>query len=503
MTSENTLWMGDIEPWMTESIIINSFQFFNITPTNVKLIKDKNKGINRTYCFVSFKSIQDATNALNNLNGKVSPTTNAIFKLNWAGYHSAFSKVIYVGNLNLKVDDNDLYELFNKNYKSVHHATVISDKGISKGYGFVSFKDEEEYLRSLKEMNGYNFYGNNIKVKEQRKKDNENSNNNNDLKENKNKNKKKNKNSAIAKNNNILLNNLSKQEANIPFAFPKPNNLNNNINNNPNQIINCNNTTTPNNNFINNNNLNKINLGNITNNQKGNNIINFNSIQNINIINNNDNRINNNNYIFNKDINNYNQSKPMELLLNGINTSIPYMNKNTYPSINETNKDLLINNNVSYKKDKILYHIDNKNIQNNIINYQNYAVNKKNIINYNNNNYSKINEKTNEINNLVNNQGKIITNNINFNKNKNEDNFNFEGNEKNKNKVKNKSKNKSKNEYKLEILDNIDETTLYKKIHESILRTFEYQKKMLNSNNTVKFKSKKYFYNNIIIFYSV
>ena len=499
MTSENTLWMGDIEPWMTESIIINSFQFFNITPTNVKLIKDKSKGINRTYCFVTFKNIQDATNALNNLNGKVSPTTNAIFKLNWAGYQSAFTKAIYVGNLNLKVDDNDLYELFNKNYKSVHHATVISDKGISKGYGFVSFKDEEEYLRSLKEMNGYNFFGNNIKVKEQRKKDNENNNNNHDLKGNKNKNKKKNKNITIAQNNNILLNNLNKQEANIPFAFPNPNNLNNNINNNPSQINNYNNYTTPNNNFISNNNLNSINLGNNTNNQKGNNIINFNSIQNINIINNNDNRINNNNYIFNKDINNYNQSKPIELLLNRINSSIPYINKNIYPSINETNKDLLINNNLN-KKDKIIYHFDNKNMQNNIINNQNYAVNKKNIIN---NNYSKANEKANEINNLVNNQGKSIPININYNKNKSEDNFNFDGKEKNKIKVKNKNNNRNKNEYKLEILDNIDETTLYKKIHESILRTFEYQKKMLNSNNTVKFKSKKYFYNYIIIFYSV
>ena len=139
-------------------------------------------------------------------------------------------------------------------------------------------------------------------------------------------------------------------------------------------------------------------------------------------------------------------------------------------------------------------------MQNNIINNQNYAVNKKNIIN---NNYSKANEKANEINNLVNNQGKSIPININYNKNKSEDNFNFDGKEKNKIKVKNKNNNRNKNEYKLEILDNIDETTLYKKIHESILRTFEYQKKMLNSNNTVKFKSKKYFYNYIIIFYSV
>ena len=497
MTTENTLWMGDVEPWMTESIIIKSFQFYNFYPTNVKFIKDKKRGINRTYCFVTFKTIQDATNALINLNGKSLPSTNAIFKLNWADYQSAFTKAIYVGNLNLKVDDNDLFKLFNKYYKSVHHATVINDNGMSKGYGFVIFKNEEEYLRSLKEMNGHIFFGNNIKVKEQKKKDNENNNNNHDLKDNNNKNKKKNKNTIIGKNNSINLNNnnvnVSKQDTIIPFTYPDPNHnnitINNNINNNPKQIINYNNILANNNNFINNNNLNTINLGNNINKQKSNNIINFNTIQNINIINNNVSRIGNNNYLLNKDINNYNQSKSIELFLNKINTTIPYMNKNTYPLINETNKDIINNNNIlNNQKDKILYQFDNhnNNIPDHLLKIQNYLPNKKN--------YSK----KNEINNMINNQNKNITSNNNNNNNKkimdNNNNKkkmdNLDKNEKNKSKGENKNNNINNNQYKLEILDNIDENTLYKKIHESILRTYEYQKRLLNSNNTIKYKSK-------------
>ena len=35
MSAENTLWMGDIEPTMNESIILDSFKYFNIIPTNV------------------------------------------------------------------------------------------------------------------------------------------------------------------------------------------------------------------------------------------------------------------------------------------------------------------------------------------------------------------------------------------------------------------------------------------------------------------------------------
>jgi RNA recognition motif-containing protein len=214
MSDENTLWMGDIQPWMNESIIINSFQQFNIYPINVKLIKDKKKNINRNYCFVTFKNCQDAQNAYN-LNGNKLPNVNINFKLNKAEHQTL--KTAYVGNLNLKVGDNELYKLFSQKYKSVHHANVINEKGISKGFGFVIFKNEDDYNRCLKEMNGYNFYGNNIKVREKKKKDEEINNiNNNNLIGKKNKNKNKNNLNEIneEKINNIFLNNQNNNDNN-------------------------------------------------------------------------------------------------------------------------------------------------------------------------------------------------------------------------------------------------------------------------------------------------
>ena len=58
--------------------------------------------------------------------------------------------------------------------------------------------------------------------------------------------------------------------------------------------------------------------------------------------------------------------------------------------------------------------------------------------------------------------------------------------------IKNKKNNNNK-DYNLEVLDTIDDITLTKKVHESILRTFEYHKKMFNSNG-IKFKSKYFIY---------
>lgn len=174
MSTNSIIWMGDIQPKMTEREIMNCFLKFNIRPQSIKLIKDKKTNENKNYCFIYFKTIKEANSVLFKLNGKKIPGHSFNFRLNWGNCRSSFNKSAYVGNLNPKVDDLKLYNLFKKKYPTVQHASVITDNGVSKGYGFVLFNGKEEYEKSLKEMNGINFYGNIIKVKEQKKKENNN-----------------------------------------------------------------------------------------------------------------------------------------------------------------------------------------------------------------------------------------------------------------------------------------------------------------------------------------
>ena len=170
MSTNNIIWMGDIQPKMTEQDIINCFLNFNIRPQSVKLIKDKKTNENKNFCFLYFKSLKEANSAIFKLNGKQIPGSKNVFRLNWASCRSSYNKSAYVGNLNPKVDDIKLFNLFKKRYPTVHHASVVTENGVSKGYGFVLFNGKEEYEKCLKEMNGINFYGNNIKVREQKKK---------------------------------------------------------------------------------------------------------------------------------------------------------------------------------------------------------------------------------------------------------------------------------------------------------------------------------------------
>ena len=61
---------------------------------------------------------------------------------------------------------------------------MVTDKGKSKGFGFILFRGEKDYERCLHEMNGINFHGNKIKVSEQKKKEDDDKNNNSNNKEN-------------------------------------------------------------------------------------------------------------------------------------------------------------------------------------------------------------------------------------------------------------------------------------------------------------------------------
>ena len=168
METENTLWMGDIESWMDELFIRNSFIECGFNPTKITLTRDKRFERKKNFCFIDFKSFQEATNALFFLNSKIIPKTNIFFKLNIAknNQKSKFSKNVYVGNLTPRINDIDLYNIFKTKYPSVYYASIITDNGVSRGYGFVHFSKEDEYRRCIKEMNGLVLDNKIIKVSE-------------------------------------------------------------------------------------------------------------------------------------------------------------------------------------------------------------------------------------------------------------------------------------------------------------------------------------------------
>ena len=62
---------------------------------------------------------------------------------------------IYVGNLNFKVKESELQEIF-ENYGEVTSVKIITDKysGRSKGFGFVEMQNDEEAQKAIEGLNG-------------------------------------------------------------------------------------------------------------------------------------------------------------------------------------------------------------------------------------------------------------------------------------------------------------------------------------------------------------
>ena len=78
---------------------------------------------------------------------------------------------IYVGNLNFKVDENDLERLFGE-FGDVSSSNVIVDKfsGKSKGFGFVTMENQDEANEAIDKLNGSSFEDREIVVNEARPK---------------------------------------------------------------------------------------------------------------------------------------------------------------------------------------------------------------------------------------------------------------------------------------------------------------------------------------------
>lgn len=65
---------------------------------------------------------------------------------------------IYIGNLDYKVSEAQLQELFS-NYGTVASAKIINDKfsGKSKGFGFVEMPNDDEARAAMSALNGQEF----------------------------------------------------------------------------------------------------------------------------------------------------------------------------------------------------------------------------------------------------------------------------------------------------------------------------------------------------------
>ncbi|NMA74618.1 MAG: RNA-binding protein [Bacteroidales bacterium] len=79
---------------------------------------------------------------------------------------------IYVGNLNYRVKEAELQQVM-EDYGTVVSTKIITDResGRSKGFGFVEMENDNDALNAINELNGAEFAGRTMVVKEARPRD--------------------------------------------------------------------------------------------------------------------------------------------------------------------------------------------------------------------------------------------------------------------------------------------------------------------------------------------
>lgn len=79
------------------------------------------------------------------------------------------SKKLYIGNLAFSVTQDGLKEAF-ASFGDIEEVTLVTDRetGRSRGFGFVTFTNDEDADKAMAEMNGKEIEGRAIKVSEAR-----------------------------------------------------------------------------------------------------------------------------------------------------------------------------------------------------------------------------------------------------------------------------------------------------------------------------------------------
>ena len=152
---EATLYVGNLDPRVDEDILWELF--LQCGPVkNVHVPRDKITALHQGYGFVEYQYELDSDYAM-----KVMSQTKLfqkLIRLNKAAQDKRQFEVganLFVGNLDVEVDEKKLYDTFNS-FGTILTTKIMRDPetGESRGFGFISFDTFEASDAALMQMNG-------------------------------------------------------------------------------------------------------------------------------------------------------------------------------------------------------------------------------------------------------------------------------------------------------------------------------------------------------------
>lgn len=164
------VWVGNL-PWEVEVEDLRNLGEEFGAVVDVTIVRDRMTGRSRGFGFLEYSEPQEATNAINTLNGQEfsgrvlnvnSPLPRGAARERPRRRDFNNSYRLYVGNLAWSIRENELETLFGDFGPT--NTYIVMDGDRSKGFGFVSFANEEDRNSAMSSLDGMEVEGRPLRV---------------------------------------------------------------------------------------------------------------------------------------------------------------------------------------------------------------------------------------------------------------------------------------------------------------------------------------------------
>jgi RNA recognition motif-containing protein len=168
--STNSLYIGNLANATSSDDLFNWFVENNLNVVSADVVQSRG-GRSQGYAIAVFQDTEDATNAINLLNGQEFMDRVVVLREDRGSSRPAAAQnaapsefALYVGNLSWNTTEEDVVEAFGQ-FNPTEVSLKIGRNGRSRGFAIATFQSTEEAQTALDSMDGFAMDGRELRLK--------------------------------------------------------------------------------------------------------------------------------------------------------------------------------------------------------------------------------------------------------------------------------------------------------------------------------------------------